>query len=498
MELTITKHTQRGLEAVLTPDKGDPIIWPLAAMSRNIKVPTHDLVFREINMYWESVSANRRKQIFSVYKKIDEHFSDVMDIQYLQKSLTELVTELLELHPQHELAAFIPRCKITYPTSVKDGGVIQFQPNKTYDVPKYDRLLVLAMAIRVLTPVWSVYVAAMDKYVGKNHKELMALKLVTKSWIMNYKGFGELQDYIEANTKDDESSLSSIIGHVGSEMIPEWLLARICVRRLTTKKLSGDGQDNNLVSNIHSIVTQTLRSKDKTFAGYFKNKDVRNESDDNLSLLEEYKIKQTITEGDKAMFASPLKDLVRTTHQIDDTINPMTIEAAWANNQKALNCSVGPGQVRVMQWVCGGVLPVQSVAVLNKTEKLKLLTITQTVLHHWGYPQIAAYMVARAVDDGMQKVQVSENRARFPKELSARLGALYPHNPMHLKLTRPYVVEAVAKTAEDFSSTDWLIEGPEDLLGEVDEYMVDGSYVTPGDIQRNIAELAIYVAERNQ
>jgi hypothetical protein len=497
LKLVVQKHQQRGLEAVLVSDTGAELIWSLSAMSRNL-VRGHDLIFLEVNAYWATLSANRRKQIFALYADIHEHIDEVLDVQNLQKVLIEKITRLMELHPAVELEKFLPTCQITYPLSVKDNGMVQFQPNKTYDVAKYSRILVLATAIRVLTPIWSVYVSIMDKYAPKNYKELMALRLLTQSWIKDYQGFSELQAYVGANIREDESSLSSVIGGVGSEMIPEWLLALICVRRLATKGLSGDGENNNLVSNIHSIVTHTLKGKDKTFSGYFHNKDVRGDSDENLSLLEEYKIKQAITEGDKATFSAYLTDPVAVTHKIDDGIDPKVINAAWRNNKKALDCSVSPGQMRLLQWVCGPVLPPNSIIILNKPNKLKLLSTAQTVLHHWGYPQVAAFMVARRVDDGMQKVQVAENRARFPKELATRIAGLYPHVPQHFKSQRHPVIEAIVRTVEDLSSADWFIEAPSNLVEEVDEYIVDGQYVTPGDIQRILAELVVYIAERNQ
>jgi len=497
LEIVVQKHHQRGLEATLISDDKKELIWSLSAMSRNL-VRGHELVFLEVNAYWASVSATRRKQIFALYADIHEHIDEVLDVQQLQRALIEKIAKLLALHPASELASFIPTCNITYPLSVKHTGMVQFQPNKTYDIVKYDRLLVLATAIRVLTPIWSVYVSIMDKYAPKNYKELMALRLLTQSWIKDYQGFAELQAYVRANIREDESSLSSVIGGVGSEMIPEWLLALICVRRLATKGLSGDGENNNLVSNIHSIVTHTLNGKDKTFSGYFHNKDLRGDTDDNLSLLEEYKIKQVITEGDKATFGAYLTDPVAVVHKIDDGIDPKVILSAWKNNQKALDCSVSPGQMRLLQWVCGPVLPPTSLTILNKPNKLRLLSAAQVVLRHWGYPQIAAYMVARRVDDGMQKVQVAENRARFPKELSVRIAGLYPHIPQHIKSQRHPVIEAIVKTVEDLSSADWFVEAPSALLNEIDEYIVDGQYVTPGDIQRLLAELVIYIAERNQ
>lgn len=498
MEFIIEKNPKKGLQAVLISDKGEKIEWSLSGQSRIIVEDVYDLVFLELNKYWATVSANRRKQIFALYADIREHINEVMEVQPLQKALTERITKLLEFHPEHELTAFLPQCNITYPTSVKEGGITRFQPDKTYDVVKYDRLLVLTLALRTLTPIWCVYVAAMDKYVGKNHKELMALKLLTKSWVAQCQAFSELQAYIRANTREDESSLSSVIGHVGSEGIPEWLLALACVRRLATKKMSGNGQDNNLVSQVHLILTQSLRSRDKSFSGFFQNKDIRPDGDENPSLLEEYKIKQVITEGERAMFSTSLMDLVRTTHKIDDTVDPKMVKASWSNNRKALDCTIGPGQTRILQWVCGPVLPTRSVVILNKSEKLKLLTVAQAVLWHWGYPHIAAFMVVHQVDDGMQKVQVAENRARFPKDLANRIAALYPHIPQHIKLTRHPVTEAVVKTVEDLSSSDWYIEAPADLIREVKDYIVDGQYVAPADIQKNLAELAIYIAERNQ
>lgn len=496
MEIRLEKHPQRGLEATLTGDDGRTVIWSMAAMSRNIR--DYELEFREVNAYWEAVSPERRQQIFDVYAHIAEHIDEVYDVRQLQGALMEYVTQLMDLHPQHELEAFLPRCRITYPRSVKDSGEVQFSATKTYTVEKYERLLTLALAIRFLTPIWAVYVTHVSKYTGKNYKEIMALKLISKSWLASYQGFEELQAYVHANIKEDESSLSSVIGGVGSEMIPEWLLALVCVRRLATKELSGDGENNNLVSNIHSMVTHNLRGKDKTFNGFYKQKEARGDSDENISLLEEYKIKQSSTEGDKTIFSVYAQDVVRNAQQIDDTIDEKVVKAAWRANYKALDCSTTPGQMRLLQWVCGPILSPKSIRILNKPDKLKLMSVAQSILSHWGFPQLAAFMVAKVVDDGMQRLQVSENRARFPKELSNRIKELYPYVPQHIRPQKNVAIAAITRTVEDLSANDWLIEGPRDLIRAVDEYIVDGQYVTPGDIQRLLAELVIRIAHRNQ
>lgn len=499
MEIVAVQKPGERLQAILTPDKGKPITWSLVAMSRNLKKEgSADLLFVEVNRYWASVSANRRKQIFDVFVQVREALLEITDIRDLQSVLINKIAELMELHPASELEAFLPRCGITYPQTVKNSGAVQFHPAKTYDVTKYDRLLVLATAIRVLTPIWSEYSSTMEKYAPKNYKELMALRLIARTWIPEHQAFKDLQAYVGANVREDESSLSSVISGVGSEMIPEWLLALICVRRLATKSLSGDGENNNLVSSIHSIVTHTLRGKDKSFSGYFKNKDIKGDADDNPSLLEEYKIKQVVTEGDKVVFSASLSDPVKIVQKIDEEIDPKVIKEAWQTNKNSVDCTIGPGQMRILQWVCAPVLPPPSIAVLNKPNRLKLLSAAQVVLHHWGYPQIAAYMVASRVDDDMQKVQVVENRARFPKELEIRIDALYPYRPRHIKSARHHVIETITKTVKDLSSADWQITATPALLSEVDEHIVDGHYVTPGDIQRILAELVIYIAERNQ
>lgn len=497
MDIRVHKHPQRGLEGIITSDDGQELIWPMSTMSRNLNSLDPNLTFRELNAYWAAVSANRRKKIFALYQDISNHIDEVFDVKQLQAALVERVTQLMELHPVNELTHFLPKCRITYPRSVKESGAVQFQPNKTYDVDKYERLLVLAVAIRAVAPVWSVYVGIMDRYAGKNYKELMALRLLSRSWIKDYRGFEELQAYVNANLKDDESSLSSVISGIGSEMIGEWLLALACVRRLATKELSGDGENNNLVSNIHSIVTNSLKGKDKTFSGYFRNKDVRKDGDENVSLLEEYKIKQAIPEGDKAAFTAYLNDPLQVALTLDESIDPELVKEAWSHNEKMLDCSVTPGQARLLQWLCGPILPPESIKILNKPSKLKLFSVAQSILMHWGYPQLAAYMVARKVDDGMQKVQVVENRARFPRELASRIEVLYPHFPQNLKLSRHPVVEAIVKTVEDLSAHDWYVEGPPALHQAIDEFVVDGQYVTPGDIQRLLAELVVNIAERN-
>jgi len=98
LDIRVEKNPTRGLEAIMTSDDGQVLVWPMTAMSRNIR--SHDLVFKEVNAYWAAVSDTRRKQIFKVYADIHEHIEEVLDISALQKALVGLVNKLYELHPK--------------------------------------------------------------------------------------------------------------------------------------------------------------------------------------------------------------------------------------------------------------------------------------------------------------------------------------------------------------------------------------------------------------
>ena len=104
---------------------------------------------------------------------------------------------------------------------------------RTYVKRDYTELVILAIALRPLIPIWDEYIDRIKDWVGSNYKEVAAMKLLHNSCIAECPPMTRLMTYIQGSIDPDAEDLSGILSGLGSMEKPEWLLSMVVVIRLS-------------------------------------------------------------------------------------------------------------------------------------------------------------------------------------------------------------------------------------------------------------------------
>lgn len=494
---TVSSGTKKYVYHVLTSDKGEELLWN----THNPK--TENTIYKEINLYWATLPKNRKAQIFSVYAKIREELDEQLNPSERHRVITNLTRDLMKLHPVEEMTNFLSNVSLTYPEKVTTPQDPSRDPRKTYDRYRYSKLLLLSMTLRIPGLYWPEYLSASSDYTSPRHLDSTAMRLLEKSWVVKSECYRDLCDYVAAITeKDDKTSIASVLEGVGSSMIPDWILSYLCVRVLSNRSLDGDGQSNNLIARVYQAIRTKMQDKERGASGFFKTKKPTGPaSDENRALLEEYKIRTKLSEGDRAFLEAYSSEMITVAKHIDETIDPELVKQNWETDLQFRNYKTIPAQDRLLKMVVGPALPAKSTGVLEREFKHRLLSVARSVLVHWGFPYLAAFLLAEAVPPNGDNVAVNENRANFPSALKQRILELYPYSPDPKPLIRGnkenVVLRIISEIVGSLVENDWVVHAHPDLIQAIADQIVDDVYIAPGDLIRYLSELTIKIAERN-
>lgn len=517
-------HAERSAEGsrmVLVSDEGEELTWPLFShWTRNLdlkkpegsKINIAERSFWELNRYWARLSEIRRKQIFEVYEEMNTILGNIISPSDMQSSLTDRFKRLYELHPENELRKFLSQQNLPYPETVLQVREDMYSQSKTYGPAKYRDLLVLVLGLRVASPIFGNYIDVVEKITTKNYQEIMAMRLLEKTWPVDHVGFQDLVTYIEASReKEDKNNLGRVLEGISTTNVTDQIISKLCVRHLSIRPImANETEPNNLTWRINSTVTGEIDNRKGNKNTYTNKKPRANTPDENKSTLEEYKIKQKLSEGDQSGIEYFIEQPELMARKIDDTIPEGMATARWEIDQEAVDFDLTDGQMRIAQLICAPAVPARAIPALERIYKHRVFSVVRAILLHWGYPHLAAFMIAETYDGDDSAIRRSENRSRFPRDLSQQLQELYPHNPDPNKSEKkPNVnskqpkrsnvaLENISVTVDHLQSSDWIVYGEESLLDAIKEDTVEGIYITPGDIQEIFSRLVLDVATRNQ
>lgn len=509
------RQQDKDLKAVLIGDDPDQELeWSFRELEKSTK-DHREAVFPELNNYWGRLPLERRQKLYALY----EHAYDILEYQpllnmgVLKEQLSEVCEKILDLHPEHELFYHLERYeKIRFPDTVPVANTDNFNPKKNYYVKKYLGLLTLSLAFRAIVPIWSAYLRYIGAYSGTEYKEIIVFSIVSRSWLLRSSYMKDLTDYIEANTLDNTSTASSVIDGIGSANLLDWFLADACIRKLAIKPINGDGEKNNLIAKVHSAIMIKIRKLTKTRKGLvedkFKSAGGSKTNGEKDSIMEEFKIKTPITEGDKSAFVFAAHHLINHVQShIPDVDMALYQTLLQYMDIHVLSPVMVKAQERLIQWVIAPYFPARAMGVLRMSALKVNASIAQLLLAQWGFADIAVYLGAtvREEDEFLATDQV---RTNIPRKLIQTLTEKYPHNIMSLgsstktatQINRACVdIEAVAV---ELLRHEWQLNAPSVLIdmakatGQLGAYE-DGDLSTTPDIRRRLAELVIHIHDLN-
>lgn len=514
MQIIDVSPTGERFSVVAIEHEGKTIPWDLKYYDKQAGLEVEN-VFWPLNAYWSLLPKNRQKALFGVYAKVREALDTMVDHNMLHLRMTQYAKELYSLMPYDEISGWAQKhARIRVPPAVTDTyeelEIAERNQNgtdyktMTYLREDYVGLVKLSIALKPMIPIWAEYAKVLEKIsTNTSFREYQAMSILGQTELFSIEPMQRFRKYVEVSAPKDGTALSAALGGLGSSEVPDWFMSSVIIRKLVLTDVS-TVDTNNLVSIVYRYVSQITRQLEKRFSGHIKRKPKPGggEDDENKSIVETYKVRQPISDGDLMVLSIYSENTLGMAQRVCAEVTPESVKQT-ALTAKALE-QVQPtqGQLTLLRWVLANAIPPQSIDNINKTSLLSCFAAGQAVLWAWGFYDLALLLTAtetRSADGGL--IGGAEFQGRIPKEYVNKFMDLYPYyQAQGSKKERQTNVacKAIDKVAREFVKCDWHVHAPEDLMALSDNVEDRGVMFVPSDIRVQLSKLVVKLVEEQE
>jgi hypothetical protein len=445
-----------------------------------------------VNDYWASLPDYQQQKIFDIMSKIRNTFEQVSDTSGLIISLMPMVKQLYEEHDlrrMHEWVLLRPDVIVPdrFETVYEQTYDKPFTRERTYTKSDYLSLVVLALALRPMVPIWGEFIMRTEKESGNDFKEYNAFMLLKQTHLLESAAMIKLQQYIQGNLLDEKPMLNVVVAGISDEDYPTWLLASVVVRRLSIGDLRGVEQNTNLVITIHNDLSQKNSATGGSNFGDPIRKKVFEGDDKNehgISRLENYKIKATHPQGDIEAIKHFMKDPFAVGKRLLKDFDPGLLVQFLESSKALENAQLWPGQIGLLQWVMAPVIPPRGVYHLDKVTTIRTFAVAQTYLWQHGHEQLAALLTALNTPDISSFHQMGMgSMARISNDQREELEQLFPFNQISVRRRQTVppnrAAQAIDSLAYDFNARDWILTLPATMAVKITGHQHHRRYSCP-------------------
>lgn len=512
MKITAVTAASSGLTSITLEHKGQMSTWDVSStysrtQNRNEEEIDTACLFAEINNYFASLSDERQTGIWEAYEDIRAIFEADYQLEAATRLLRKKVATLYNYMPMAELKHYLNfHAAINFPSSVRDT----LDPNtsvgraeRTYLRQDYFGLVSLAVALRPMIPIWGQYIDISRRELGNNSKEHHAFRLLYDTHLARSAELERLREFIESSTASQttgDKTFTPVLGGLGTTELPYWLMAMTCVRRLAPATVSGPGDVVNLIAKVHYYVDSKMKSLDRDFGRQFggkisEKKQTGGSADEsNTSIVEMYKIKPDISDGDIVSLNVYAEDAFRMAAVRCPDLPRDMLTQSLAIVQTMDQTDIAPHQTWLVKWIINPVIPGRAVDLLSIGPMLNCMALTQAVLWHWGFFDLAAIVTASAqINNDDILIGAAENRSRITKEALLKMQEKFPYSPPVKKNSSArqanVAARAVDRMAEILSRNDWIINAPPALVDKTSRIGNSRTLSAPPDLKIQLCAL---------
>ena len=511
MKIEIIESSTSGMSQVVLSHGDMSSMWDVSAYARTRdKAESLDTnkIFAEINAYWAHKTPERQKAIWEVYVKIREILDNNFDILSIQHKLQKLVKQLYDLMPLADIRHWqLFHSNVRIPHTLKDEYGEGEAVARTYLRPDYIELVSLAIALRPMVPIWGEYIGSTKKIVGNTDKELQAMRLMYYTDLVKSAPMERLKQFVTASvnhTLEGGPTATVMLGGLGSAELPDWVLALTAVRRLSVGEISPQDDLSNIITNVYQFISNNLKSMDRKFGAGFggkvseKNQITGSGGDEaHASVVEMYKVKQEVPDGDLVTLNVYSRQVHEMAIRIDETVDPALVTRC-VDYVSALEIHpIQTHQVVLCQWVMAPVLTAKGIPLLTKASLLRVIAVTQALLSHWGFHDLAVLVSATPLVNGKDSmIGALESRGRIPRENMEDLAKIYPHHPpsrgKQATVRQQNVgAKAIDALCDHVAGNDWQLHAPPELIAASSHLVNTKKLIVPADIRAHLARLII-------
>ncbi|AEH03489.1 hypothetical protein AVT69_gp063 [Pseudomonas phage PhiPA3] len=525
MQITVTGVQGSGFVECTISHKGQSITWSTRAYSK-VKLQDPTRVFKEINDYLEYAGEDVQDKIWNEYKRIRDLFNMDFDPSHITATLIHYIQQIYSVLPMNNMRRWLLTVgNLHIPADIQKTITEDSRYNKreqTYLQHDYINLATVALALRVMIPIWGEY---MDQGTDQDlYRENDVVGLISRCEVANWPAmetdtvgepvdtaFDKLEGYVRFCVEDEPTTLGRLWSGMSSVEIPVHLQSKVLVRRLTIVPLN-DPSSHSIVANVFRYVRSNLNPTERSTADRVNEKRPEGGSgdeDDKTSFIEAHKTKGRVSPGDIEAFNIDAMDYELLAETVDPTINKAMLKACINCIDYIANKEIRPHQVLLAQWVMAKAFPARAFYHIDKMPVNHLLATTQALLWHWGFLDVAIFMQVEPLyhGDHQSSNQLSQTRsgARIANRYKPMLDELYPHMklakvPQSGEIPKPDNMAGIAINSANASirSSNWVFRGPPELFNAANQVAQNDVLMVPPNIKHALTEMVMHLAKINQ
>lgn len=509
MQILPEKVIKDKISEVITQHGDEYITWRMSSFDRTTILNVEG-IFKDVNGYLETIPQHIQKDIYDIYAEIYEVMEFMDDFIATQNVIRNLINRLFELLNLEKLEHYCGHyAKMHYPLDLKPNYSDEELANEskrilTYLRSDYSGLLFLGVALRFIVPIWGQYIYTNRNTTPNVSKEYSAVSLIGESSIYYRPEMVRLYGYVKTKMGNATIDPTAIHAGLGTAEFPDWLLSKVIIKRLSMADLNNSNV--NLISNIYNFLNTLIEGIGKNFPNKIREKPKPRGGDedaDNASLVENYKVKQTVNDSFTVILDWYAEDPVRLALEIQPDIDVRIVNYCVNKLQREGNLDIKPFRVQLcsllMKDVNGNqVIPPRGLHSMSYNSLLNVVGVCQAIYHHLGQETIAHLLTVKGRDHEVGVLYgdgyTGESRARIKPDLSDQLMNMYPHyRRMHPNKDRTkndnvgiQYIERINRETQDYQ---WIYNSPNTLYsGEV---LNGKTFKIPTDFKNILARLLI-------
>lgn len=483
----------------------------LAKTAFVIAVNDDNPIFCHLNKYLNRLPKDRQKDIFEILTCVHNTIEDSTNLEVTNSALKTLYNHLFDRIKFEEILYLLQNDyefnnDISLPSSdhikMKYESVSDnYTKEKTYIFSEYQELIALIIQSRIMFPIWAHYIEVFSGSLGTNYKEFEAFKLIEDSALFNNPAMDKLARYVKANTPG-EGSKAAIIDFISSDDYPYYNLALVVVRKLCTMEIRNPGEKHPvLIMHISTHVREKISNNDKKQGSIIADKigqDVRANSEERqISMYERFKIRDSLTVGQKVFLKESLRNPLLLVQKLDPTIDLEMANSVIAETIRMGTTPVEKVQKVILRNIIYQVAPTKAVELLDREDLVNCLGAAAAVLIHHGFTDIAQFCTATVIkNDGFATIATDQHQNKVTAELRERIHNLMPFQRSgKAKTTVSPIYDNVDSIFKEITKNAWHSNLPDHIIAPNGGPVIRRIKI-PSNLRIRLSEFAIYIAER--
>ena len=490
----------------ITSDDGEELTWDISSFNSG-KMSSSEELFKEVNGYLAQAQPENKKRIFAVYKEIHHEIVNAASSVELEPILTKLVADLYREIPLSLVESWLSFYgDVVYRADLKERhSPDDRNPGRTYLKSDYKDLVTFATMLRFMIPILGEYIPIIRRTIRNDAtqiKEYFSLRIIRMTELVDCRGFQRLQLYVSSYARDEELKMNSaIIKQLSSAEKIDYVTAHTIVRRLAGGEVDADVVKGDLISNIFSNVKHLFRTMDGKFGGFNQKfpTDQGGDAKDESSLVERWRIAQSITTGDKQTFSVFLRDILKVCQSRDPSIPASLVKEVVSANKDFKPIDILDHHTLLSQWVLAGRIAHEAIPSMHGQERIATLIATQALVIHWGFPVLGLLATASVINRDDYIDTIADQRDQPTHATVDKLNKLYPYQNSKGSNARQanYAYVAITTWAKMVRGDIWYVRVPKSLREEFKSVVENHNrMIVPPGIAELMAQLVIYIAEK--